>query len=182
MTTDSGLCGPRPRGGRCMCHVPRRQGEGACWWREGCCEHRAEKTVAAWCCWIRQQAESTERDRSVKNYFLNDSNFWCVQSSITHSEAVHVPVLWPVCAHDNSIPNVVASLTIHDNTHLHLQICTRHAAKRHETIVEGQRLLLTEHHGKCLTCKSFVKRGFWWHKTNRTIRWLIPFKSVPQES
>ena len=32
-------------------------------------------------------------------FFLNDSNFWCVQSSITHNEAVHVPVLWPVCAH-----------------------------------------------------------------------------------
>ena len=27
-------------------------------------------------------------------YFLNDSNFWCVQSSITHNVAVHVPVLW----------------------------------------------------------------------------------------
>ena len=31
--------------------------------------------------------------------FLNDSNFWCVQSSITHNVAVHVHVLWPVCAH-----------------------------------------------------------------------------------
>ena len=34
---------------------------------------------------------------------------------------------------------------------------------------------LTEHHGKCLTCKSFVKLGFWVRKTNRTIQWLIPF-------
>ena len=32
-------------------------------------------------------------------FFFNDSNFWCVQSSITHNVAVHVPVLWPVCAH-----------------------------------------------------------------------------------
>ena len=32
-------------------------------------------------------------------FFLNDSIFWCVQSSITHNVAVHVPVLWPVCAH-----------------------------------------------------------------------------------
>ena len=31
--------------------------------------------------------------------FLNDLNFWCVQSSITHNVAVHVPVLWPDCAH-----------------------------------------------------------------------------------
>ena len=32
-------------------------------------------------------------------YFLNDSNFWCVQSSITHNVAVNVHVLWPVYAH-----------------------------------------------------------------------------------
>ena len=32
-------------------------------------------------------------------FFFNDSNFWCVQSSITNNVAVHVPVLWPVCAH-----------------------------------------------------------------------------------
>ena len=31
--------------------------------------------------------------------FLNNSNFWCVQSSTTHNVAVHVHVLWPVCAH-----------------------------------------------------------------------------------
>ena len=35
----------------------------------------------------------------VPEFFLNDSNFWCVQSSITQNVAVHVPVLWPVCAH-----------------------------------------------------------------------------------
>ena len=28
--------------------------------------------------------------------------------------------------------------------------------EKHETFVDGQRLLLTEHHGKCLTCRSFV--------------------------
>ena len=32
-------------------------------------------------------------------FFLNDSNFWCVQSSNTHNVAVHVLVLWLVCAH-----------------------------------------------------------------------------------
>ena len=31
--------------------------------------------------------------------FLKDSNFWCVQSSITCNENVHVHVLWPVCTH-----------------------------------------------------------------------------------
>ena len=33
------------------------------------------------------------------NFFLNDSNFWCVQSSTTCNETVHVHVLWPVCTH-----------------------------------------------------------------------------------
>ena len=37
--------------------------------------------------------------RRCGNYFLNDLNFWCVQSSITHNVTVHVRVLWPVCAH-----------------------------------------------------------------------------------
>ena len=30
---------------------------------------------------------------------FNDSNFWCIQSSITHNVAVHVHVLRPVCTH-----------------------------------------------------------------------------------
>ena len=38
------------------------------------------------------------------NYFLKNSNFWCVQSSITHNETAHVPVLWPVCTHTIPIP------------------------------------------------------------------------------
>ena len=45
--------------------------------------------------------------------FWNDSNFWCVQSSITHNLAVHVHVLWPVS-------NVVVSLTIHDDKYLYI--------------------------------------------------------------
>ena len=40
-----------------------------------------------------------EFDFRRRGIFLKDSNFWCVQSSITHNVAVHVPVLWPVCAH-----------------------------------------------------------------------------------
>ena len=34
-----------------------------------------------------------------ENFLLNDSNFWCVQSSITHNVALHVHVLRPVCTH-----------------------------------------------------------------------------------
>ena len=33
----------------------------------------------------------------VAKFFFE--NFWCVQSSTTHSLAVHVHVLWPVCTH-----------------------------------------------------------------------------------
>ena len=33
------------------------------------------------------------------NYFFEGFEFFGVQSSITHNVAVHVPVLWPVCAH-----------------------------------------------------------------------------------
>ena len=33
------------------------------------------------------------------NFFSNDSNFWCVQSSTTSNQTVHVHVLWRVCTH-----------------------------------------------------------------------------------
>ena len=46
--------------------------------------------------------------------FLNDSNFWCVQSSTTHSGRTCACAV--ACLHPhNSIPNVVVSVTIHDN-------------------------------------------------------------------
>ena len=51
------------------------------------------------------------------NFFLNDSHFWCDQSSITRDVAVHVHVLWPVCAH--TIPfRMLVSLMIHDNMYI----------------------------------------------------------------
>ena len=34
-----------------------------------------------------------------RKIFLHDSNFWCVQSSTTCNETVHVHVLWPVSTH-----------------------------------------------------------------------------------
>ena len=72
------------------------------------------------------------------------------------------------CLHPhNSISTVVVSLTIHDNLYIHIQIhiyiyhyMYKRCSKKHETIVEGQKASLTEHHGKCLTCKSFVILGF----------------------
>ena len=39
------------------------------------------------------------RFSSSRKIFLNHSNFWCVQSSITLTVAVHVHVLWLVCTH-----------------------------------------------------------------------------------
>ena len=95
------------------------------------------------------------------------------------------------CLHPhNSISNVVVSVTIHDD----MKIFTGRS-----------KTLLTEHHGKCLTCKSFVKLGFclcvsvyvsvslcvaccvllWWRseggwrrgQTNRTIWLLIPARA-----
>ena len=50
----------------------------------------------------------------------------------------------------NSISNVTVSLTIHEDKYLHT--C--------ETIVGRSKASLTEHHGKCLMCTSFVKLGF----------------------
>ena len=62
------------------------------------------------------------------NYiFMNDSNFGCVQSSITRNVAVHVPVLWLVCAH--AIPSrmfVVSSTTcIYIHIFIDIVICER---------------------------------------------------------
>ena len=49
--------------------------------------------------WILELISRFEFDFRRCGFYLNDSNFWCVQSAITHSVAVHVPVLWPVCTH-----------------------------------------------------------------------------------
>ena len=57
------------------------------------------------------------------------------------------------CLHPhNSISNVVVSLTI-----IFFVFLSETCSKKHETILEGP---LTEHHGKCLASKSFVKLGF----------------------
>ena len=62
--------------------------------------------------------------------------FWCVQSSITHNEAVQCACAVACLCPHNSISNVVVSVTIHDITNIFLgDVC-----KRHETIVEGRRL------------------------------------------
>ena len=63
--------------------------------------------------------------------FLNDSNFWCVQSSTTCNETVHVPVLWPVCTHTQFHFECMVSLTIHDNIYVYVYMCKR-SLQKHE--------------------------------------------------
>ena len=91
-------------------------------------------------------------DFFVVAIFLNDSNFWCVQSSITCNENVHV--LWPVCTPHNAISNVVVSLTIHDNIFIYKHFFIRDAAKNMKHCGRSMAFF------KCLTCKSFVILGF----------------------
>ena len=58
---------------------------------------------------------------SRKLFFLNDSNFWCVQGSITHSGRTCACAV--ACLHPhNSIPNVVVSVTIHDDTDVNINL------------------------------------------------------------
>ena len=90
--------------------------------------------------------------------FLNDSNFWCVQSPTTCNKTVHVHVLWPVLYPHNSISNVVVSLTIHDNIHIYVWI--QALWQKTWNYCGRSKASSTEHHGKCLTCESFVKLGF----------------------
>ena len=82
------------------------------------------------------------------SFFLNDSNFWCVQSSITWNETVHVHVLWPVCTH--TIPFrmmwclrrfAISKIKIFIQKRCSLKavkvIETATRSKNNETIVEG---------------------------------------------
>ena len=51
--------------------------------------------------------------RRYDNYFFERFEFLvCSKFNHTHHVAVNVCVLWPVCAHNNSLSNVVASVTI----------------------------------------------------------------------
>ena len=67
-------------------------------------------------------ADSNSNFVVAKIIFVKDSIFWCVQSSITHNVAVQ----WAcavACLHPhNSISNVVASVTINDDTHIYIYI------------------------------------------------------------
>ena len=60
-------------------------------------------------------------------------------------------VLWPVCNPCNSISNVVLSWTTHDAIYICIYIYKRCSSK-HETLVEGQRHVFTEHHAPCVVC------------------------------
>ena len=75
--------------------------------------------------WFLELISRFEFDfRRRGNFLLSDSNFWCVQSSITQygrSCACAVACLYP----HNSISNVVASVTIHDDMYIFMYIFIR---------------------------------------------------------
>ena len=57
------------------------------------------------------------------NFFLKDSTFWCVQSSITHTPCGCPCVCAVACLHPhNSNSKVVASVTNHDNIYTNIFI------------------------------------------------------------
>ena len=112
-----------------------------------------------------------EFDSRRRGFFFERFEF-LVCSKFNHTQCGRTRACAVACMHPHkSSSNVVASVTIHDDN-IVMMFAKK---KKRETIVEGQRLLSTEHHGKCPTRKSFVILGFWWRKTNRAIRWLIPF-------
>ena len=66
--------------------------------------------------WVLELCSRFEFDFVVAKLFLKDSIFWCVQSSVTCNETVHVYVLWLVCLHPrNPYSKVVVSVTTHDD-------------------------------------------------------------------
>ena len=60
---------------------------------------------------IRAKTNSNDFGRFLE--LISGFEFYFFESSITHNVAVHVPVLWLVCAH-NSITNVVVFVTIRE--------------------------------------------------------------------
>ena len=110
--------------------------------------------------------------------------FWSIRISGVfkvqpHTVAVHVHVLWLVCTH-NSISNVVASVTIHDDKKLKFTF-SRDSSKKHETIVEGQRLFQPNIMESVRRANRQWYLGFGgeWH-IEPSGDWFL--RSVPQES
>ena len=55
----------------------------------------------------------------VADFFLNDSNFWC--SKFKHTQCGGTCACAGACLHPhNLISNVVASVTIHDDTYIYI--------------------------------------------------------------
>ena len=61
--------------------------------------HAARNQFERFRSFLEIQEQIRIRFPSLRIFFLNDANFWCVRGSITHNVAVHVLVLWHVCAH-----------------------------------------------------------------------------------
>ena len=81
-----------------------------------------------------------EYDFRRRVFFLNDSNFWCVQNSITHNAAVHVPVLWPFFA-PTQFQFECCGVLDNSRQQKYMYISLTDVAKKHAIIMEGQGLL-----------------------------------------
>ena len=110
--------------------------------------------------WVLELISRFEFDfRRCGIYFLNDSKF-LVCSKFNQTQCGRTCACAAACLHPrNSISNVVVSVTMHDDTDVYVYLDKR-CSKKHETICGRSKASLTEHHGKCLTCKSFVNHGF----------------------
>ena len=92
---------------------------------------------------------------------MNVSNFWCVHSMFNYTQRDCTCACAVVCLYPhNFISNYVVSLTIHDN----MKIFLRDVAKHMKPLWKAKGFLN----------RTFAKLGFWWRRTNRTIRWLVP--------
>ena len=93
----------------------------------------------------------------------------CMCCGLFATHAIPFRMLWSLTIHDVIHIYIYIYLNLFESLILH----TRDVAKT-GNYCGRSKAPFTEHHGKCPTCKSFVKLGFWWRKTNRTARWLIP--------
>ena len=101
-----------------------------------------------------------EFDIVVAEIFFERFEFLaCSKFNHTHNVAVHVHVLWPVCTHTIPFLNVVASVT-GSLLHVYLYVYIYKRCLQNMKHCGRSKALSTEHHGKFLTCKSFVTLGF----------------------
>ena len=85
----------------------------------------------------------------VAESFLNYSNFWCVPSSTTWTDTLHLNVLWPVCAQTTPWRMLLCLWRI-----MLTDVCINQRCCKKKTWNNCGRskASVTEHRAKCLTC------------------------------